>query len=186
VRHLQEISHQGAGQGVLYLAPLIKFLKESEKKTMKKFLAAICIGALLVGTGGLAFGAESGTAAEAEAMVKKAVSMIKADGKDKTFAEISNPKGKLIDRDLYITVYSLDGKCLAHGANPKMVGKDLIELKDSDGKAFVKERMEIAKTKGKGWQDYKFTNPVSKKIEPKAMYFEKVGDLVVACGIYKK
>ena len=89
-------------------------------------------------------------------------------------------------RDLYITVYDLNGKCLAHGANFKMIGKDLIDLKDSDGKAFVKERMELAKTKGKGWQDYKFTNPVSKKIEPKSMYFEKLEDMVVACGIYKK
>ncbi|MBA4394701.1 MAG: histidine kinase [Desulfobacca sp.] len=153
---------------------------------MKKLVVVICLGVFLLGTGSLAIGAESGTAAEAEAMVKKAITMIKADGKEKALAEISTPKGKFVDRDLYITVYSLDGICLAHGANPKMVGKDLIELKDSDGKAFVKERMEIAKTKGKGWQDYKFTNPVSKKIEPKAMYFEKVGELVVACGIYKK
>ncbi len=60
---------------------------------------------------------------------------------------------------------------LAHGANSKMIGKDLIDLKDSDGKAFVRERLEMAKTKGKGWQDFKFTNPVTKRIEPKATLF---------------
>ena len=85
-----------------------------------------------------------------------------------------------------MVVYDLNGQCLAHGQNPKMAGKDLIELKDPDGKAFVKERVELAKTKDKFWQDYKFTNPLTKKIEPKAMYIEKHGDLMVGCGIYKK
>ena len=66
------------------------------------------------------FAAEFGTPAEAEAMVKKAVAEIKANGKDKAFAEFNNPKGKFTDRDLYITVYDMNGKCLSHGANPKM------------------------------------------------------------------
>ena len=144
----------------------------------------VCL--FLLSTAAITFAAESGTAAEAEAMVKKAVTLVKSEGKEKAFAEFNNLKGKYVDRDLYITVYDLNGKCLAHGANSKMIGKDLIDLKDSDGKAFVRERMELAKTKGKGWQDYKFTNPVSKKIEPKSMYFERVEDVVVACGIYKK
>jgi cytochrome c len=153
---------------------------------MKNFFAAICIGVFLLGTGSLAIGAEFGTAAEAEGMVKKAISLIKADGKDKAFAEISNPKGKFVDRDLYIFVYDLTGKCVAHGFNQKMIGKDLLEMKDSDGKFYVKERIEIAKTKGKGWQNYKYTNPTSKKIEQKSAYIEKVDDLIVGCGIYKK
>ena len=153
---------------------------------MKKLLVAIYLGVFLFGIGSITLAAEFGTAAEAEAMVKKAIALIKSEGKEKAFAELDNPKGKFVDRDLYISVYDLNGKCLAHGANSKMIGKDLIDLKDSDGKAFVRERMELAKTKGKGWQDYKFTNPVSKKIEPKSMYFERLEDVVVACGIYKK
>jgi cytochrome c len=59
-------------------------------------------------------------------------------------------------------------------------------MKDMDGKAYVKERIEIAQTKGKGWQDYKFTNPVSKKIEGKSAYIEKLDDLIIGCGVYKK
>jgi cytochrome c len=142
------------------------------------------IGVFLLG--GLARAAEFGTAAEAEAMVKKAAAYIKANGKDKGFAEISSAQSQFKDRDLYVTVYDLNGKCLAHGQNPKMAGKDMIELKDPDGKAFVKERVELAKTKDKFWQDYKFTNPLTKKVEPKAMYIEKHGDLLIGCGIYKK
>jgi cytochrome c len=125
------------------------------------------------------------TTTEATAMVKKGVAFIKASGKDKGYAEISTKGGQFSDRDLYLTVYGLDGTVRAHGANEKMIGKNLIELKDVDGKAFVKERVELAVSKGTFWQDYKFTNPVSKKIEPKSMYCEKVEDFVVCGGVYK-
>lgn len=125
------------------------------------------------------------TAAEATAMVKKGVAFIKANGKDKGYAEISNKDGQFISNDLYLTVYGLDGTVRAHGANAKMIGKNLIDLKDIDGKEFVKERVELAKTKGTFWQDYKFTNPVTKKIEPKSMYCEKLEDMAVCGGIYK-
>jgi cytochrome c len=125
------------------------------------------------------------TAAEATAMVKKGVTFIKSNGKDKAYAEISNKAGQFNDRDLYLVVYALDGTVRAHGANEKMVGKNLIDLKDVDGKEFVKERMEMAKSKGTFWQDYKFTDPTTKKIAPKSMYCEKLDDTVVCGGIYK-
>ncbi|GAB4212639.1 MAG: hypothetical protein Fur007_05310 [Rhodoferax sp.] len=118
-------------------------------------------------------------------MVKKGIEFIKAQGKDKGYAEISNANGSFKDRDLYLVVYGLDGTVRAHGANAKMIGKNLIDLKDVDGKPFVKERVEMAKSKSSFWQDYKFTNPVSKKIEPKSMYCEKLDDSVVCGGIYK-
>ena len=110
---------------------------------------------------------------------------VKADGKDQTFAVINAPGGPYHDRDLYVVVYDLSGKCLAHGANPKQIGKDLLELRDPDGKFFVKERVEMAKTQPSFWQDYKFLNPVTRQIEPKSMYLEKVDDMLVGCGVYK-
>jgi cytochrome c len=73
----------------------------------------------------------------------------------------------------------------AHGANEKMVGRNLIDLKDVDGKAFVKERVELGKAKASFWQDYKFTNPENKKVEPKTMYCERLEQTVVCGGIYK-
>lgn len=123
--------------------------------------------------------------ADAEAMVKKGVAAIKSEGKDKIYTEISSKAGKYILRDLYLVVYGLDGTVLAHGANPKMIGKNLIELKNIDGKAFVKERVEMAKSQNSFWQRYKFPNPESKKIEPKLMYCEKLQDTVVCGGIYE-
>ena len=154
---------------------------------MKRLVAMILgVSFLVLMAGNITLAAQFGTAAEAEALVKKAVQLIKTDGKEKAFVEINNPKGKFIDRDLYIFVYDMTGKCVAHGFNQKMIGKDLIEMKDKDGKYFVKERIEIAKTKGKGWQDYEFTDPITKKIEHKSAYIEKLDDLIVGCGIYKR
>lgn len=128
---------------------------------------------------------EQGTAAEAEAMVKKAVAHLKANGPDKSYDEFTNGKS-FKDRDLYVIVYDLNGKNLAQGANPKLVGKDLINLKDPDGKPIIQMFVELAKGKGKGWvEGYKFLNPVSQKMEGKAMYLERVGDTLVGCGIYK-
>jgi signal transduction histidine kinase len=134
-----------------------------------------------------ATGARAGnaTADEATAMVEKGVAFIKAQGTEKAYAEISNRQGRFVDRDLYLVVYQLDGTVLAHGANDKMVGKNLIDLKDIDGKAFVKERVELAQTKSSFWQDYKFTDPVTKKVEPKTTYCERLDGSVVCGGIYK-
>lgn len=154
---------------------------------MNRAWTTVLAGCLAVSISGVA-GAEEkkGTPDEAVAMVKKASAYIKANGREKAFAEINNPKGKLVDRDLYITVHDMNGNCLAHGFNPKLVGKNLLDLKDPDGKAFIKERNEQAKTQERFWTEYRFINPATKQLGKKAMYTEKVGDLLVSCGVYKK
>jgi cytochrome c len=145
------------------------------------FLLALAVG--LIPFQALA-DSERATTAEAEAMVKKAIVYYKKNGKAKSMAEFSKTPGPFVDRDLYVTVYTLDGEALAH-INPKMVGKNMIDLRDADGKYHIKERMDAAKAGTSGWQDFKFYNPVSKRIEPKRMYWEKYDNLVFACGAYK-
>lgn len=127
---------------------------------------------------------ERGTTQEAEAMVKKAIAYYQKNGKDKTIAEFKKSPGSFVDRDLYITLYSMNADALSH-INPKMVGKNMMDLRDADGKYHIKERIEAAQQGTSGWQDFKFYNPVSKRIEPKRMYWEKYDDLVFAAGAYK-
>jgi len=146
--------------------------------------AALVIGTML-GTS-LATAAEQRvTPKEAEAMVKKGVMSIKAGPRDKVLAEMTDKTGPWVDRELYLTVYKMDGTALAHGANAKFVGKNMIELRDANGKEHIKERLELVKTKNTFWQDFTFLNPLNKKIEPKQMYCEKAQELVVCGGIYK-
>jgi cytochrome c len=129
---------------------------------------------------------EFGSRAEAEALVKKAIAHIKSAGKDAAFADFTGKKEGWVDRDLYVVVYSMDGKPLAHGQNARMVGKDLIEMKDAGGKLFVKERVDLAKAKGKFWQEYQFTDPVTKKVLAKEMYCERMEDMIPCVGVYKR
>ena len=93
---------------------------------------------------------------------------------------------QFVKKDLYIFVYDTSGKCMAHGFNKMRVGKDLISMKDQNGVFYVKERIELANAKGKGWQNYKETNPATKKIEPKRAYIEKEDNYIFGSGFYRK
>lgn len=151
---------------------------------MKIFVLAALAATVLGGSA--VHAAEGASKSDALAIVGKAVTHFKQVGPEKAFADFSNPQGGFTDRDLYIVAYDLNGRCVAHGANTKLIGKDLIDAEDVDGKLYIKERMDLAKAKGKFWQDYKFTNPLTKAVEPKETYCE-VSDKYVLCGgIYKK
>jgi signal transduction histidine kinase len=141
--------------------------------------------AVLVALGGMAWAATGATKDEAVAMVKKAVATIKAEGPDKAYKEIDDRNGQFVDRDLFIVVYGMDGMVLAHGADAKRIGTNQMNDKDADGKEFVKERIELAKTHDSFWQSYKFMNPVTKTVEPKQMYCERLEQTVVCGGVYQ-
>ena len=128
--------------------------------------------------------AEFATKEEAVAMVKKAVTLIKEQGQEKAYAEFTNKGGRFHDRDLYITVLDFDGKVLAHGQREDLIGRVVIDLKDPDGKLFMRERFELARQHPSFWQNYKFMNPASKKVEPKEMYCERLDKTVVCGGVY--
>lgn len=122
---------------------------------------------------------------DAIALVTKAVAHVKDAGKDKALADFNDPKGAFVKGDLYVFAYTLQGVILAHPMNPKLIGKDMTEVKDSDGKLFTKDFIATVNGPGKGWVDYNWTNPTSKKIEAKSSYVAKAGDMFVGCGIYK-
>jgi len=151
---------------------------------VKKIYAALASLAIAIFSLHAVAQEQRATEPEAEAMVKKAIAHYKKVGKDKAIGDIVKNPGPFVDRDLYVTVYTMNADALAH-INPKMVGKNMMELRDADGKYHIKERMEAAQKGTSGWQDFKFYNPVTKKIEPKRMYWEKYDNLVFACGAYK-
>ena len=151
---------------------------------MKVLFSLLAAFGLAISSFGAVAAADRASTQEAEALVKKAIQYYQKNGKDKAVAEFSKSPGPFVDRDLYVTVYDMKADCLAH-INPKMVGKNMMELRDADGKYHIKERMEAAQKGTSGWQDFKVFNPVSKKIEPKRMYWEKHDNLVFAAGAYK-
>ena len=150
---------------------------------IKSVFTAAAVSLVMVG---MSHAADQGTAAEAEAMVKKGVAYIKANGPEKAAEEFTNGK-TFKDRDLYIVYTEFSGKVLAHGGNPKLVGKNLTGMKDSEGNPFFQMLLDLAKSKGKGWSgSYRFMNPATQKIEAKVMYLESVGETYVGVGVYKQ
>lgn len=122
---------------------------------------------------------------EARALLAKALAHIKAVGRDRAFRDFMDRRGPWIDRDLYVTVYDFGGKTLAHGADPREVGRRNLARKDANGKLFIRERLDIAWASGKGRQEYDLLNPLTRQVEAKLMFFERLNDLVVACGAYR-
>lgn len=156
---------------------------------MKRFLQTMLM-ALLIGASAVAGAAdeERGKADEAVALVKKAIVYYKANGREKLAAEINGRSPQFREKDLYLFLSPIAnaGALIAHGANAKMVGKSLGELKDVDGVPFVQKFREVVNSKeGKGWVDYKWPNAQTGQIEQKSTYLERVDDIYIACGIYK-
>ena len=125
------------------------------------------------------------TPADAIAMVDKGLSYIDKNGKDALIAEINKKNPDFMNGDIYLYVRGIDGIILAHPINPKLIGKNMLELPDADGKLYRKDIVNLAKTKGKGWVDYRYNNPISKEIENKSTYIFKTGDIILEAGIYK-
>ena len=143
-------------------------------------LAAVTF-AFLVGTT-LTFAAA--TKDDAVAMVKKAVTLIKAEGPEKAYADI-NKGGEFLNGELYVVVQTFDAKVLAQSANNKMVGKNLIDVQDVDGKYFSREMGELGRKQASFWYSFKFTNPATMKIQPKDIYCESLDQTVVCVGVYQ-
>jgi hypothetical protein len=127
------------------------------------------------------FAADNGTPDEAKAMAIRAGDLLRSEGAEKAFPEFNNGAA-FHDRDLYVMVYDQTGKCVAHGANPALIGKSLIDLKDTDGTYLIKDLVGVEDS---GWIDYKWPHPTTKKIEPKTTYVVHVGDYHIGVGAYK-
>ena len=150
---------------------------------MKRIAILIYVMAFMVGLVVSAFASSS--QADAKALVEKAATFVKSNGKEKALAEFNKTKGAFDKGDIYVFAYDMSATIVAHPKNAKLIGKNLLEVPDTDGKLFRKEIVEVAKTKGSGWVDYKYMNPETKKVEHKTTYVLRVEDTIVCCGAYK-
>jgi signal transduction histidine kinase len=159
---------------------------DSRRTKIKRFFKlAIALIAFVSVCGAHAADADRGTAEDAIAMVKKVIADMKKLGKDKVIQDVQSQSPRYKDRDLYVFISNMDAIALANGNNPKLAGKSLVDIKDADGKPMEKERLDIARTKGKGWQDYSWPDPITKEVKRKSVYLEKYEDMIISCGIYK-
>ena len=123
---------------------------------------------------------------DAKTLVKKAVAYVKYQGKEKAIAEINKPRGMFDKGETYVFAYDLQGVMVAHPKNPTLIGKNLYDVPDTEGKMFRKEIVEKAKTEGSGWVDYVYLNPETNEYEHKTTYCQKAGDIIICCGAYRE
>ena len=127
------------------------------------------------------------TEKDAIAMAERGAALVKSKGKDEMIKRINAKDPDFVQGSLYVDIRDIkSGIVLAHPYNPSIVGKDLTDVPDANGKKYRREIIETAAAKGKGWVDYMYKNPTNGKIEPKTTYVMKVDDVVLEAGIYKK
>ena len=151
---------------------------------MKKFatVTALCLG--LACSAALA---NEPTEKDAIAMAERGAALIKAKGKDEMMKLINAKHPDYVQGELYVDLRDVKtGIVLAHPYNPSIVGKNLTDVPDANGKKYRREIIELAAAKGKGWVDYMYKNPTSGKIEQKTTYILRVDDVILEAGIYKK
>ena len=149
---------------------------------MKRMLIAAMV--VLLGLVGLAYAQGRIASVEAKALLNRAVAFYKANGQGKAFAAFNDRKGQFVEQELYIFALDMDGKILAHGIKPDLIGKDMNEIRDVYEKKFLVEMVDKAKTKGTGIVHYRWENPRTLAVEDKSSYIERVNGVILGCGYY--
>ena len=152
---------------------------------MKRHMAWTTVLGLALGLGGAALAqqAETGAAADAKAMLERAVVALKTD-EAAALEKFRKREDGFGYRDLYVFCNGTDGKAVAH-PNPAMANTDLNTLKDSNGKEFGKQILREAKEGRISAVDYVFPRLGGTQPLAKESYFTKTGTLICGVGFYK-
>jgi cytochrome c len=144
--------------------------------------AAIASASLL--TGAWAVLAADATAAEAKAMLERAITELKSN-EAAALAKFNKPDGGFRDRDLYVFCANVaDGKFTAH-PNPALLGTDIRALKEKDGSPLGEKIYAQLKEGTINTVDYNFPRPGTDTPVPKQSFVTKVGNQGCGVGYYK-
>ncbi|HEX2965160.1 MAG TPA: methyl-accepting chemotaxis protein [Syntrophorhabdaceae bacterium] len=123
---------------------------------------------------------------DARQLLEKAVAYHRQYGREKAFQEFSNPKGEFIKNGLYIVAQDFNGTLILNGADRSRVGTNLINTKDPKGVFFVKDLINLARTRGNGEYECAHLNFTTNLVQQKVYYVQRMdGDYYLSCGAYK-
>lgn len=145
--------------------------------------------ALMLGAAPMRAGAAcpAATLDTAKALAERAAGFLAAKGPEVAFARFMDPAGGFVEGDLYVFVFDLEGRLRASGGWPETVGARIgIDDGGGAGGGIYTRMRRLALDRGKGWVDYAWYNPCTRKLEPKASYILRVGNFIVGVGAYKK
>lgn len=164
---------------------------ESTKALFAAALAVAILGSFLVslaaadGNNSSSYILKPEAKEELVAFVNEAKDFVLAEGEDKALQVFNDPKGNFVRGELYIIAYDFNGTCLAHPYDPKMIGKNVLNVTDANGVALKMNMRDVAK-KGSGFTYYIWPNPAHSNAEElKLTYVLKVNDgLWIGAGKY--
>ena len=150
---------------------------------VRKLLAAVT-GTAIIALATMAWAqSQFGTAAEAKALLEKAVAAVKAD-KTKALADFNSPAGGFRDRDLYVFCSGADGIITAH---PTLKGQQIRDLVDKNGKRLGEAILAAAKEGLYNLVDYMWPRPGADTTPVKKFTFVTMaGDQVCGVGYYRE
>lgn len=159
-------------------------------KTLTSFLVVCGVACLFFSAVFAADAPQSKEGKRIEALVDKAAALTESKGKT-AFPEFKKKGSEWLKGETYIFIVDMNGITLMHPANPELETKSILDMKDANGKAFIREFIETAKTKGSGWVDYMWPKPGEKSPSKKLSFIKRAkmpnGEMVViGSGIYAK
>ena len=123
---------------------------------------------------------------QAQALSERAAAYIATVGEERALADFTRQDGGFVDGELKVFCYSRLGIVVAHGENASLVGRNLLHLKDTDGREPTALGIKTGFDTGRGWIDFKWPNPATKNIERKSAYMIRTNDVVCGVGYYHK
>lgn len=130
-----------------------------------------------------AAGDEASEAPAARALLEKAVARYRQAG-DKALAEFSR-QGEFVDGERYVFVTDTNGIMLASGGpSVVLIGRDVSSVLDPDLQQAFKQVLKTPESAGVKQAEYRWKNWQDGKVERKRVYFQRIGDRVLAVGYY--
>src|SRR5215510_15623350 len=150
-------------------------------------LGKVTVGAVvavLIALASAAAQGQFGSAAEAKAMLEKAVAELKAN-EAAALAKFNKGESGFKDRDLYVFCYDMTtGKFTAH-VNQALLGTDVKSLKEKDGSPLGEKVFNATKPGTISTVSYNFPKPGTSEPVPKESYVTQIGNQGCGVGYYK-
>ena len=160
-----------------------RWLNRVDGKVERKLTYFQQVGERIIAVG---FYLPRATPEQARTLLDQAVAAVEKDP-HAAFAEFNQINSKFKQDDLYVfAVNAKDGKFVAHGVNPRLVGSYARDLADPNGKPIIAQMFKLLEKRDRAEIDYDWRNPVTNKIEHKHSLLRMVGDHLIAVGYYSR
>ncbi|HET20464.1 MAG TPA: hypothetical protein ENO16_07670, partial [Chromatiales bacterium] len=186
-RMILDIAESPAGEGWLhYMYPLPGGIFPAWKSTFVKRVTYPSGKPYVVGCGIYNMQMDK---AFIEDVVDRAARLVEERGKE-AFPILRDKTGPFVFMDTYVFVQSEDGTELVNPALPALEGRNLMDLKDLEGKEVIREQHDIAMRDGRAWFEMSWYAPGTNEPARKLTYVRKVQSggetFLVGSGIYMR